>query len=852
MAKEGKIGSAIEMSGEQAYKAACKEISDNLRVLGSEMKVVTAEFGANATGTEALTKKQDVLKKQLDEQNKKVVEAEKALALMRSEAEGKTTPAIQKMETELNNAKAAMTKTKNEIESTEKTLKQAGITWADVGDTVAWFGKAITASMAAVGAAATAVGAALYDMGTKAAAAGDKIDKQSQKLGLSTESYQEWDYILRQSGASIDSLGVGMKTLQSTLAGLTEDGGKSSEAFAAIGINFDDIKNKSPEEAFAMTVEALQQMPEGADKTAAALKLLGKQGMELMPLLNSTAAETEALKQRAHTLGMVMSAESVNAAVEFTDRLTDLKGSFTGIKNSIGADLLPGFSMITDGLTNLLVGEEGAGDAIVKGVEVLVSSIGEAIPRVVGIISNIASTIADIAPSVITALVDGIVSNLPMLIDAALKLVMTLVQGILQAIPRLLEGAIAIITGLAEGIAEALPTLLPAIVGVITQVVRILIDNIPMLINAALKLIQGLVKGLLAAIPVLVAAIPEIINSLINAILTSIPLIMSAGMELLLSLVAALPSIVVSIVQAIPVIINGIINAVMTSIPLIIQAGIDLITSLVGALPQIITEIVAVMPVIISALIKAATEMLPQMMIMGLTLNIEMIQGLIKAIPELVKAIPQIIKALVDALIKGVPEMLKMGGDLIKGLWEGILNVKNWIMDKIKGFMDGIIGGIKSFFGIHSPATTTMLIGNDLAEGLVVGFEDEADNVISRMEDAMDLEDIDFGGIGSVSDAIQDELEMLAADDMFEDIGKAMARGLSLGFTNELRLVEHSIRQATEAIVPVRIGMSGGFSGNAGGGAISVTQNIYASDTSYAGQQREAAKQLRMIAREVM
>ena len=74
-------------------------------------------------------------------------------------------------------------------------------------------------------------------------------------------SFQEWDYILSQNGGSIDSLGAGMKTLTKTLSGVTEDGDKASEAFAAIGISFDDIKDKSPEEAFNMTIAALQNMP---------------------------------------------------------------------------------------------------------------------------------------------------------------------------------------------------------------------------------------------------------------------------------------------------------------------------------------------------------------------------------------------------------------------------------------------------------------------------------------------------------------------------------------------------------------------------------------------------------------
>ena len=55
-----------------------------------------------------------------------------------------------------------------------------------------------------------------------------EINNTSQKLGLSREGFQEWSYILRKSGTSIDVLGIGMKTLQKTMGGMTEDGDSAS------------------------------------------------------------------------------------------------------------------------------------------------------------------------------------------------------------------------------------------------------------------------------------------------------------------------------------------------------------------------------------------------------------------------------------------------------------------------------------------------------------------------------------------------------------------------------------------------------------------------------------------------
>ena len=71
MAKEEQIKTSIDLTGEKEYRAACTNINSSLREIGSEMKLATAEFGDNAESIDALTRKQDILKKSLEEQAKK-------------------------------------------------------------------------------------------------------------------------------------------------------------------------------------------------------------------------------------------------------------------------------------------------------------------------------------------------------------------------------------------------------------------------------------------------------------------------------------------------------------------------------------------------------------------------------------------------------------------------------------------------------------------------------------------------------------------------------------------------------------------------------------------------------------
>lgn len=90
---------------------------------------------------------------------------------------------------------------------------------------------------------------------------------------------------------------------------------------------------------------------------------------------------------------------------------------------------------------------------------------------------------------------------------------------------------------------------------------------------------------------------------------------------------------------------------------------------------------------------------------------------------EWFKAIPEKISNLKD-------KMLGIGKNLVEGLWNGIKDMTSWVTGKIKGFTDDVLGGIKKFFGIHSPSTEMAEIGRFLDEGLALGLEKNKKDVL--------------------------------------------------------------------------------------------------------------------------
>ncbi|MEI3542635.1 MAG: phage tail tape measure protein [Acutalibacteraceae bacterium] len=123
--------------------------------------------------------------------------------------------------------------------------------------------------------------------------------------------------------------------------------------------------------------------------------------------------------------------------------------------------------------------------------------------------------------------------------------------------------------------------------------------------------------------------------------------------------------------------------------------------------------------------------------------------GIVGAVSAVVNWGGQLLSAGINAaqnLVSGIwntvcelpGKMLNIGGDLVRGLWNGISNVTGWVLDKIKGFGNSILNGIKSFFGIASPSKLfEEQIGKNLALGVGKGFENSMKNVSKQMQNSI-------------------------------------------------------------------------------------------------------------------
>lgn len=397
---------------------------------------------------------------------------------------------------------------------------------------------------AGIAAGAGVGGAALFGMAKKVAGTGDRIDKLSQKIGLSRTGFQEWEYILSQNGASIEVLQGGMKKLNKTLDDAKSGSASAAESFSRVGLSIDDIQNMNPEQAFEATVKALQAMPEGAEKAALANELLGRSGSELMPLLNGSAESVEELKKQAHDMGIVLSDDAVAASAKFTDTMDNVKRTLGAITAKIGVSVMPimqkALDWVMDHMPEIQAVMSTVFGAIKIAVETVVNVFSTYLMPVFEyaynwIVTNwdtIRATFETVFNAVIS-IVDGFVGLFKSIWenygDSILKFtefVWNFIKNIFSSVFDVISGLIKIFTSLVtgdwKGFLDGLKQYASGIWNGIKTIISSVLEVIKTVIKVALGIIKGIFSGAWNAIKNVTVGIWNGIKNAITSVITGI------------------------------------------------------------------------------------------------------------------------------------------------------------------------------------------------------------------------------------------------------------------------------------------------------------------------------------------
>lgn len=780
--REAAAGMDDWTSSQEGLEARQKSLNKQIDLQSAKVSALTAEKKRIIAEMEKEGKSAEEIARATDDVNQAITRESKQL---------------DKLKGELNKTEKAMDDLGDKSESTGKGVKDFGDKSKEAGDKALSLGDIIKANLiseAIIGgikAFANGIGQ-IKDKMTEALQAGaayaDNILTLSTQTGLSTETLQKYNAVAELTDVSMETLTGSMAKNVKAMGEAQKGGKKYIEAYKKLGVSVTDANGnlRDSEEVYWETVDALKGIENETERDALAMELFGKKAQDLNTIIEMGSEGVKEYTDKAESMGAVLSGEGLKALGELDDQMQIFKTTTGSTGNILASAFAPAVSGVLsdvnglagafNGLISAIIsgtGVEDATDMVGKSINKLVAGISEAIPQMAGLVTNIVSVVSDVAAQHLPGIVSSVVSMmgevLPPLLDAAISLIGQLINLVVSQAPKILE----MLLGMAEKIVSdflpallgQLPTILSTIVQMIVMVVNSISTMIPTIVDAVMDVLPKLINSLLAAIPQLLEAaitllmaivdaiptiitrlldsLPSIISTLINSLLTAIPMLIDAAIQLFNAIIQAIPVIIESLIQNLPSIINTIIDGLLNAIPMLLDGAIQLLMAIIQAIPTIISILVKDIPNIVSTIIKALLSRLPDLIQGAIQLFMGIIQAIPQIIKELVKEMPTIIKTIVKGLGDGIGQVKDIGGDIIRGLWDGIKNMGSWIGEKIKGFGESVLGGIKDFFGIKSPSRVMAdQVGKNLALGIGKGFEDNIGEVNKDIENAFNLKTI--------------------------------------------------------------------------------------------------------------
>lgn len=286
------------------------------------------------------------------------------------------------------------------------------------------------------------------------------LDDMAQRIGFSTQALQEWGYVAKMNGMELDVLQTGMKTFTTAMDGSSAAG---VAACKKLGISIEGLSN---EEAFNVAITALQGVTDETEKMALATDLFGaKAAQKMMPMLKQTAADTEALKQKANELGLVYSEDMVAAATTFGDTWDTLGMVFQSVGAQIATALMPILTEIINVVIENMPLIQAAIQSILPEITSLFEQLVPIIEQILPILTDAIIQLAPLLLYLLPPLIQLIVEILPPIIDL-LNIVIPIIVSIIEWVATLIAGIsdgsiniLQIITDLAASIGEWLASL---------------------------------------------------------------------------------------------------------------------------------------------------------------------------------------------------------------------------------------------------------------------------------------------------------------------------------------------------------------------------------------------------------
>lgn len=193
------------------------------------------------------------------------------------------------------------------------------------------------------------VGAATIALANNTARAANEFNQMSASAGMSAQDLTKLAYAFNVGGVATQDLAQGLKGLAVKMNEAASGNAGAQDTFKALGVEITDTSGKLRpiQEVLLDVAEAFKRMPDGAQKSALAVKLMEEAGLKMIPVFNNGAEAIKQLGAEAEKLGLVFTKEQIAAAKEWEENVFRLKAAGSGLAREVGNEVVPQLARLT-------------------------------------------------------------------------------------------------------------------------------------------------------------------------------------------------------------------------------------------------------------------------------------------------------------------------------------------------------------------------------------------------------------------------------------------------------------------------------------------------------------------------
>ena len=207
--------------------------------------------------------------------------------------------------------------------------------------------------------AAISAGRSLIGFGQSTAEGIDVLSKLSRRLGMTYSEMAGLKLASDLSGVALETLTMGATKLDVAFVSASNGSQAAIDKFTSLGLSMVDLQKMSPEQRFSAIADAIAKLPTAAERSAAAIKLFGKSGAELVPLFEEGAGALQKAREQAEAFGLALSGAQGKEVEKMNDAFTLAYAAIQGIVTQVIAYLSPAISGIVEEFTAFVAGAGG-------------------------------------------------------------------------------------------------------------------------------------------------------------------------------------------------------------------------------------------------------------------------------------------------------------------------------------------------------------------------------------------------------------------------------------------------------------------------------------------------------------